>query len=262
MGCGWLGFPLALELMNKGYKLRGTSTTEKKIAFLKSEGIGAYQIALLPNNIEGPVDTFLSHLDILVINIPPGMRKDPSESYIGKMKLLHHRIKDHSVDYILFVSSTSVYGNASGTITEEDTPEPITDSAKHLLQSERLFIEDAQMNTTVVRFGGLIGPERHPVTMLSGRTGLTNGSEAINLIHLNDCIHLISSIIQNSWWNEIFNGVYPDHPAKADYYTQEARLRGIEIPHYTTDNKSSSSKIIKSRNFLNKRQQFYTSIRS
>lgn len=262
MGCGWLGFPLALALMKEGFDLRGTSTDENKIALLKSKGIGAYKVKLLSDRIEGPIEEFLDHLDVLVINIPPRMRKDPSESYFDKVNLLYDRIKDRGVEKVLFVSSTSVYGNAEGTISEEDRPEPVTDSAKHLLKSERLFIEDEQLSTTVVRFGGLIGPDRHPVTMLSGRTGLKNGAEAINLIHLDDCIHLIISIIRNNWWNEIFNGVYPDHPTKADYYTQEARVRGLEIPHYTGNSKSGSGKIIESRNFLNKKNRFYTSIRS
>ena len=262
MGCGWLGFPLALSLMKEGFDVKGTSTNNTKISLLKSKGIGAYKVALLSDQMEGPIDEFLDQLDILVINIPPGMRKNPSESYFEKVKLLYQHIIDKGVEKIIFVSSTSVYGSVDATVSEEDIPKPVTESAKHLLKSERLFFENEQLSTTVVRFGGLIGPDRHPVTMLSGRTGLKNGEESVNLIHLNDCIHLIQTIIQNNWWNEIFNGVYPDHPTKADYYSQEARLRGLDIPHYIPNDIPGSGKIIESRNFLNKKQQFYTSIRS
>ncbi len=262
MGCGWLGFPLALALLEEGYIMRGTSTTDSKIDLLTSKGIQAFKVALRSDKIEGPLFEFLHELDVLVINIPPGMRKNPSESYFEKMKLLYKGIKDKSVGKIVFVSSTSVYGNAEGEISEEDRAQPVTDSARQLLKSEKLFLEDDQLHTTVVRFGGLIGPDRHPVTMLSGKTGIKNGAEAVNLIHLDDCIHLIRRIIQNDWWNEIFNGVYPDHPSKAEYYVQEALSRGLEIPHYSSSNKTGSGKIIISRNFLIKKEEFHTSIRS
>ena len=83
-----------------------------------------------------------------------------------------------------------------------------------------------------MRFGGLIGPERHPVFQLSNKE-FTNGEELVNLIHQNDAIHLIVTIIKQGYWNEIFNGVYPYHPKKSVYYTSEAKLKGIPPPIYT-----------------------------
>jgi nucleoside-diphosphate-sugar epimerase len=262
LGCGWLGLPLALALIEEGYNVRGTSTTASKIDLLQHKGIGAYRIALYSDRIEGAVDDFLSGLDVLVINLPPGMRRDSAESYFDKMKLLHHHIKKNKLQNLVFVSSTSVYGNTQGIVTEETAVNPVTNSAIHLVKSEALFLDDGQLNTAVLRFGGLIGPQRHPVNFLSGRTGLKNGGDAVNLIHLDDCIHMIKSIITNEWWNEIFNGVYHDHPTKAEYYSREARARGLEIPHYESQEGETSGKIIESRNFLIKFQQFFTPIRS
>lgn len=262
MGCGWLGYPLARILLQEGFVLRGTSTTLAKLDLLQNKGIEAFRIALHEKQISGPIDEFLHGLDILIVNIPPGMRNSLSESYFKKIELLYHHIRENNVGKIVFVSSTSVYGNAVGPVSEETQVEPVTNSAKHLVKSEQLFFEDDQLETSVVRFGGLIGPDRHPVTMLSGKTGLKNGNEAVNLIHLNDCINLIKSIILNDWWHEIFNGVYPDHPTKADYYVHEARFRRLEIPHYETTIMNRSGKIIESKNFLIKNGHFYTPIRS
>ena len=34
LGCGWLGMPLAISLLDEGYSVKGSTTTEKKnIAF-------------------------------------------------------------------------------------------------------------------------------------------------------------------------------------------------------------------------------------
>ena len=95
-------------------------------------------------------------------------------------------------------------GMLKGKITEETEPNPATESGKQLLICEKMFREDEELQTTIIRFGGLICLDRHPVTMLSGRENLTGGNAPVNLIHLNDCINLIYMVIKNELWNTIF----------------------------------------------------------
>ena len=262
IGCGWLGLPLAVELIKKGYTVRGTTSTPSKLSMLEEKGIRPFEIILQPDKIEGPIDELLSDLEILIINVPPRMRRGSSESYIDKMNELHSKIQAANVDKVIFVSSTSVYGNIEGDVDESTPVEPVTESAKHLLAAENLFMDDEVLKTSILRFGGLIGPDRHPVSMLSGKEDLSNGDDAVNLIHRDDCIHMIITILENEWWHEIFNGVYPDHPRKSEYYTKEAAIRGIKAPGYKGLKGQTEGKLIKSRNFLIKNQSFFTSIRS
>lgn len=262
LGCGWLGLPLAIALVGKGYSVKGTTTSKAKIPDLENSGIHAFLIRLNSDQIDGHINEFLKDLDILIINVPPGLRSNPEHSYIDRMRLLHSAISKSELNHILFVSSTSVYGDVEGEVTEDTPPHPVTESARQLLASELLFREDPHLNTTIARFGGLIGPARHPVYQLAGRKDLKNGNDAINLIHLNDCIHIICCILENNWWDQVFNAVYPEHPSKAEYYSAEARKRKLEPPGYAYLNDRKTGKIIKSQNFLNKGQQFYTSIQS
>ncbi|WP_321539617.1 NAD(P)-binding domain-containing protein [Flavobacterium piscinae] len=39
LGCGWLGMPLAKHLLQKGYSIKGSTTTETKLELLQNEGI-------------------------------------------------------------------------------------------------------------------------------------------------------------------------------------------------------------------------------
>ncbi|WP_422858530.1 SDR family oxidoreductase [Flagellimonas sp. S174] len=260
LGCGWLGFPLAKELVNLGYEVHGTTTSASKMELLKHSGIEPYQIALHSDSIQGKIEDFLNKVKILIINVPPRLRKSNAESYVEKMKRLHSKLMGSSVENIVFASSTSVYGNITGEITEDSTPQPFTESGKQLLVCENLFKEDQKFKTTIIRFGGLIGPTRHPVTMLSNKKGLTNGNDPVNLIHLDDCIHIIHTIIKNEYWDEIFNAAYPLHPTKKEYYTQEAIKRNLPIPGYEATSSKSVRGIVKSRNFINKSHKFFTSI--
>lgn len=261
IGCGWLGLPLAESLIDQGHRVNGTSTSEEKLALLKERGIVPFHISLSENGIIGNIDGFLDSLSILVINIPPKLRgKGPKESYISKIELLHKAIKKSQVRKIIFASSTAVYGDAKGVITEQTEPKPNTESGIQLLQCEELLTNDPELQTTIIRFGGLIGPSRHPVTMLSGRENLSGGDAPINLIHLDDCIGIIKTIIEHQHFNDILNAVYPAHPTKKEYYTKEALKRGIAAPQYTTPSGKTDKLITFCSPFLINEFKFLTTI--
>ncbi|MCL6266989.1 SDR family oxidoreductase [Flagellimonas myxillae] len=260
LGCGWLGLPLAKTLLEKGYKVYGTTSTQTKLATLKAEGIESYSILLSETRIEGDIQDFLSNIDVLIVNIPPRLRGSNNESFVAKMKLLQNALTNASVENVLFISSTAVYGDVSGEVTEETIPRPSTASGTQLLQVENLLRDNPSFRTTVIRFGGLVGPQRNPTTMLSGKESLSNGNDPINLIHLNDCIQMICTILEKGYWNQLFNGVYPYHPQKKDFYTEQALKLGIPAPTYLDNPKRQAGKIVLSQNFLNKSHFFYTPI--
>jgi len=260
MGCGWLGLPLAKSFIQAGYNVHGSTTNKDKLDTLEKEGIKPFMVILSEESVTGSITEFLNKLDILIINVPPRLRGNNNENYVLKMNLLHYEIGKSSVKKIVFVSSTSVYGAAKGEVTEDTLPIPVTESGRQLVEAENIFQNDKSLQTTILRFGGLIGPNRHPVTMLSGKKGLTNGNDPVNLIHLNDCIHLIKTVLENNWWDQIFNGVYPDHPLKRDYYCQMADKNKLPKPQYLNPESLKSGKIIHSRNFLNNNAVFYTGI--
>ena len=259
LGCGWLGFPLAKKLLSLGFPVSGTTTTRSNLGILQNEGIEAYYVELFRDGVKGDLISFLNGIHILIIDFPP-KRKADSGDYEGKMKQLYEACKITRMEKVILVSSTSVYGNIQGEVTEDTEPRPATDSAKALVSSEKLFLKDPLFSCTVVRFGGLIGPDRHPVTYLSGQKDIPNGDDFINLIHLTDCISLLVAVITENWWGNLINGVYPEHPRKKEYYTREARLRGLPEPVYIKDYAGKSGKLIKSKTLRQLGFQFSTPI--
>ncbi|MBO0324361.1 SDR family oxidoreductase [Muricauda sp. CAU 1633] len=260
LGCGWLGLPLAKRLLQDSYKVFGTTTSEEKLNELQKEGIRPFQIRLSPTAILGDIQGFLSQIDVLIINVPPRLRGKNTESFVDKTVLLHSEIKKSGLTKVIFVSSTAVYGDLEGEVNELTPIKPTTESGKQLMESEQLFGNDPNLSCTIIRFGGLIGPDRHPVTMLSQKTHLTNGNDPVNLIHLEDCIHMILTILENQYWGELFNGVNPFHPSKSDYYGSEAAKRGLPPLKYQVDPTPSRAKVVISQNFLDKGHAFTTSI--
>ncbi len=247
LGCGWLGLPLAKSLLKKGFLVKGSTTSEEKISILKTAGIRPFLISLGGNEIGSEIDLFLQNSDILIIAIPPKLRNEASENFVAKIQNLLPFIENSSVKKVLFVSSTSVYAEDNSIITEATKPHPNTENGKQLVAAELLLQNNKNFQTTVVRFGGLIGDDRHPIVFLSGRKNIENPDAPINLIHQEDCIGVIESIIKKECWNESFNAVAPFHPTRKTYYTQKAIERNLPLPEFDESKPSVGKTILNNK---------------
>lgn len=232
LGCGWLGLPLSKSLIEKGFSINGSTTSLEKIAVLKKAEISPFQINLFEDRIEGNLDLFLSNSEILIIDIPPKLRGNSSENFITKIQNIIPFIEKSSVEKVIFVSSTSVYADDNSIITEETIPNADTESGRQLLEAEQLLQSNSNFQTTIVRFGGLIGEDRHPIKFLAGRKNIENPEGPINLIHQIDCIGIIESIVCNSELFGEFNAVAPYHLIRKEYYTQKAIELNLPLPEF------------------------------
>lgn len=229
LGCGWLGLPLAQKLTAANHFVKGSTTSESKMPVLKNAGIEAFIIALETNNVVGNIAGFLDS-EILIIDIPPKLRSQNSENFVAKIEMLVPSIEKSAVEKVLFVSSTSVYADDNSIVPETKIPNPDTESGRQLFEAEQLLQQNIAFKTTILRFGGLIGEDRHPIKHLSGKQNLENPEAPINLIHQTDCIGIILKIIETDSWNETFNAAAPFHPSRQKYYTQKAVDLGLDLP--------------------------------
>jgi nucleoside-diphosphate-sugar epimerase len=246
LGCGWLGLPLAKSLIEKGYSVKGSTTSLEKIPILETNGITAFQIELGEVEIKGQIESFLATSEILIIDIPPKLRSITSENFVSKIQTLIPFIKKSSVQKVIFISSTAVYNDDYAKVTETTQTIPDTENGKQLLEVEKLFLLSIfDFGTTIIRFGGLIGDDRHPIYFLAGKENLGNPNAPVNLIHQIDCIGIIEKIIELDCWNNTFNAVAPFHPKRKEYYTQKAIELGLPLPQFAETN-TSFGKIIHS----------------
>ncbi|TDE06031.1 SDR family oxidoreductase [Flavobacterium sandaracinum] len=247
LGCGWLGLPLAKAALKKGFLVSGSTTSTDKLAVLDKAAIAPFLITLSENKTSGNPTDFLENATILIIDVPPKLRGPEQENYVSKIRNIVPFIEKSSIENVLFISSTSVYNDDESFVTEETIPKPDTESGKQLLETEQLLQNNSHFKTTVLRFGGLIGEDRHPVKFLAGRENLDNPNAPINLIHQEDCIGIILKIIANNAWDETFNAVAPAHPARELYYTQKARDLNLALPKFNSERNSVGKIILSAR---------------
>lgn len=229
VGLGWLGLPLYNHLSAKGYRVSGSKTEEGNAELLRSVGVNAFHLKLLPMAVGADLDYWLN-CKILVINIPP-TRKDEKriEIYPQQIKNL---VKLVNVDTkVLFVSSTSVFGDSMDEVDDFTPCNPTTNAAKALVFCEE-WLTNNFTNCNIVRFAGLYGPERHPGRFFAGKKEIPNGDAPVNFIHQQDAVRVIEKLIEYNGQGLRVNACAPEHPSKKEYYPKAAMRGGYDSPTF------------------------------
>lgn len=246
VGLGWLGMPLAMSLTAAGWQVTGTKTTQDGVAAARMSGIDSYLLELTPELIceSEDLESLLSHVDALVITLPASRTASGGESYQLAVQQLVDSALAFSVPRIIFTSSTSVYGDSVGN-TKESTPlEPVSVAGRTLQDLESWLHNLPNTSVDILRLAGLVGPNRHPGRFLAGKTGLANGAQGVNLVHLEDVIEAITLLLQTPKGGHIYNLSAAQHPARAQFYPQVARQLGLQPPTFLADDSGNSGKLI------------------
>ena len=234
LGCGWLGLALAVDLISKGYRVYGSTTSNIKVRELEAKGITPFVINIDDKNIN--ISNFLFS-DVLIIAIPS---KNNSA-----IKNLIKKVEKSEVRKVLFVSSTSVYPNTNGIITEET----VTNNSP-LADIEKLFKTNSFFESTIIRFGGLFGYDRKPGNFIKSDKKIENPKGYINFIHRDDCIQIIEQIIMKNAWNKVLNACTDSHPTRREFYLKEAKKLGKSIVIFN-ERSENNYKIINSQKLKN-----------
>ena len=227
-GLGWLGLPLA-EKLSTYFKIAGTTrSVDKKDQMSAIHPDWEIEIWDL-NSLLKP-DWPAS--DIVLINIPPS--KFEAYDYCKKILDLAKIMQSKRSDcLLLFISSTSVFGEDVGMVTEESELSPESDSAHTLVLTEEKLVEEFRERLLLIRPSGLVGNSRYPGRFLAGRSNLPRPNASVNLIHLTDTLNLLNEIILNPvkyWPLGKINLSSPGFASREEFYTLAAKLAGLDLP--------------------------------
>ncbi|MFY7670754.1 NAD(P)H-binding protein [Tenacibaculum sp. MEBiC06402] len=226
LGCGWLGLPLAEHFIKNKITVKGSTRSEGKIEKLETLGINPFIV-----DIEDEISNKeFFNCDVLLIMITS---KD-----INAYQRLIEQIEDSSVKKVIFISSTSVYPRNNKTYTEEDE----TVSEALLVKVEGLFRKNTNFTTTIIRFAGLYGGKRQPGNWFTEKE-IPQPDGFVNMIHRDDCIQIISKIIEKDIFGETFNACADHHPTRKDFYTAAKKKLGKPEPVFKTESELRFKKI-------------------
>ncbi len=242
LGAGWLGLPLGKALLEEGHQIKGSTTSPDKLEKLKATGLESFLINL-DDDKAIPASFFQS--DLLIITLPPG-RRDPDvvRNYTGRIQKIINALPASTIEYLIYTSSTGVYGDQEGEVMETSPLNPAAPSSRAVVEAEKL-LKNAGRSLTILRLAGLVGGERKAGRFLAGKKGLTNGEAPVNLVHRDDVIRAIQAVIRQSAWNDLFNICADEHPSREVFYMQQATLLGLEPPAFVSEKTNKAFKIVR-----------------
>lgn len=260
-GCGWLGLPLAQSLVSQGFIVNGSKRLLIDAEALSNKGINGVDISLpFPEllSIEQAfkLNSFFQS-DVLVVNVPPGRKPGSDEAFKQKVQSLSNTAKtlinnstcrlsaqNHTHNLkVIFISTTSVYSDYEGEVTETSPPLANTASGHAHVWLESWLREQWQDNLVVLRLSGLIGKDRHPVKHIvkrfeSTQQPLENGLTPVNLIHQKDVIAAIMAIINHWPKRKVFHLAAATHPTRSEYYREMAKRLNLPLPEFVDNGKT------------------------
>lgn len=231
LGCGWLGVPLGRILIDRGFSVKGSVTHIDKFNLLKTAGISPFWVTIDETGLETDNTSFFE-TDALIISIPPRRIDGIERIFPAQIAQLIPVILKYEIRKVIFISSTSVYPENGQKAKETDVLSPEKASGKALVLAENLLRNLVDFETTIVRFGGLIGADRNPARFLQ-KSGMPVPNVPVNLIHQDDCIGIISAILEQELWGETLNACCPEHPMKRDFYGKAAEVSGLLLPEFS-----------------------------
>jgi len=239
LGCGWLGLPLGRHLAQSGYTVKGSTTNEGKLNELKASNIIPFLINCTPDILEANLDEFFQS-KVLFLNIPYKRNLEDPRYYGQQIEAVILKCESSPIEFVIFASSSSVYPDTIGQAQEESPFVPDNPRALVLKDIEDTILNNNHFDATVIRFSGLYGGSRQIGRFLSGKKNIENAGSHVNLIHLEDCIEIVSQIIAKDMRNEIFNACSDHHPTRKEMYTKAAGILNLPLPAFSLKEKKKN----------------------
>ena len=201
LGCGWLGERIGQSFLKKGWSINASSRKDERLEEFLKFGFQPYSIDI--EELENVSRDFLN-VDYLII------------ATTNKNKSAHQKllklIKESPIKKVFFISSTSVYEKTKNLITVNT---PLVDSL--LMEVEKNYLISGKMY--ILRCGGLIGDNRQPGNWFKKGATIKNPDGIVNLIHYEEIISKINSLIVNDNKQVIHNLIRVSRESRFEFYS-------------------------------------------
>ncbi|MCU0785434.1 MAG: SDR family oxidoreductase [Verrucomicrobia bacterium] len=257
IGCGYVGLPLGAELVKLGHEVFGLRRSADGDEELKAAGIAPLHaditqpqtLATLPTDFDWVVNCaasggggpdeyrrlYLQGTRNLIEWFALGSAGVPPA--VGAWSCEGTRRRDAGAPRFVYTSSTGVYGQNDGSVVKETSPtEPATETAKVLVETEKVLLAAAREQNfpaVVLRVAGIYGPDRGYLLKqyLKNEARIEgNGGRILNMIHRDDLIGAIIAALKNGRPGEIYNAVDDEPVSQFTFFQWLAGTLGKDMP--------------------------------
>lgn len=228
IGCGDVGCRVGRRLAALGESPTGLVRTSQSAQKLTDCGISPLQIDL-------DTEYSLQNLSFAEARIyyfaPPPAAGD----FDTRMQQFLEHSAIQSVEKIVYISTSGVYGDCGGSWVNEDQPtNPCTGRAIRRLHAEQLlqtFREKTGIPIVILRVGGIYGPGRLPVVRIPQMTVICpEEAPYSNRIHADDLATVCLAAVNKGESGGVYNAADDCPTSMTDYLYSVADMAGIARP--------------------------------
>lgn len=228
-GYGYVAERLAMQLLKQGWKVSATTREDEKKEMMLQKGIDAHLL-----NSEHPLSNprrALEGTTHVLLSIPPETQDDIAFQFHAQDLL-----GLESLQWLGYLSATSVYGNRDGGwISEKTRPNPTSKRGDRRFKAEKSWLdlwEKAALPVHIFRLAGIYGPERSVLDTL--RAGfakrIDKPGQYFNRIHVDDIVQVLKASMGKLNPGSVYN-LADDAPSEShELVTYACQLLGIEPP--------------------------------
>lgn len=224
VGCGYLGLRVARAWVAKGRRVAALTRGSRQQEFASLGIVPVIGDVLDPASLTSlpPSRTLL-----YAVGYDRSV-KGPTMRDVYVRGLAHVLTALPAVERIIYISSTSVYGQTDGSIVDESSlTEPIEESGRIVLEAEET-LRAARPDAIILRFSGIYGPNRllREQAIRAGMPLAGDAEKWLNLIHVSDGVRAVLAAEAHAAPGTTYN-IADDTPmTRRQYYTKLAELLG------------------------------------
>lgn len=231
-GFGYCAQALAAPLEQDGWRIAGTTRDGKSISGFKKTGIEVF-----PFDRAHPLKDaagLLSGFSHLLVSIAPDAEGDPVLS--SHREEISHCVRNGTLRWIGYLSTTGVYGDHQGAWVDEGTPTaPTSERSLYRVAAEEAWLglaEETGVVVNIFRLAGIYGPGRNQVASVRSGSAhrIHKPDQVFSRVHVDDIAGVLRAAMARSRPDAIYN-VCDDEAAPPDEVVAfAAKLAGVAPP--------------------------------
>ncbi|MCE2827318.1 MAG: SDR family oxidoreductase [Verrucomicrobium sp.] len=235
VGCGYVGLELGRRLASSGAEVLGLRRRGDDDGLMAGAGLQAVHGDLTrPEDLEAIPGDF----DAVVSTVSSGRGGIDAyhQVYLGGAGNLVDWSRRRRAGRLVWVSSTSVYGQADGSWVTEDSPTaPEEPTSRCLVAAEQAITEGTRSGvvpTQIVRVAGIYGPGRGHLfrQFIAGEARLDPGqSPWMNMIHRDDVASALEAVLHRGEPGRIYNAVDDEPVTRGEFLRYLAQATGLPL---------------------------------
>src|SRR5450432_470011 len=254
VGCGYVGLSLGTELVRLGhavYGLRRNASAENELRMaglrpLFADVTKLAELKKLPGEFDWVVNCVAAG----------GDANNYRQVYLEGTRHLIEWLTSNPPKKFVYTSRTSVYAQNDGSAVKESSPtEPISETAKILVETEKVLLEAMSLKkfpAIILRVAGIYGPGRGHwfKQFLKNEARIEgDGARILNMIHRVDLVGCLIAALKSGRAGEIYNAVDDEPVSQKNFFEWLAGTLGKYPPPSAPENLEENRK----RGVTNKR---------